>query len=484
MDALWRDHSPNAAANNLYQAVHAARRALGPDVIDVRDELISLAPDVDLDVDRFTKAAEEAAHLGTAAAVREALALYPGELLPENRYDDWADEPRGRLATVHAELAAQLHELGSGSRLGQLPIEASSFVGRGRELQELRGLLGRTRLLTLTGVGGAGKTRLGLELARTVGDDVRGRRRARRAGAGRGAEHRSGGRRGSARRARAPGPGPERGDPRLSRKRSLLLVLDNCEHLIGASAELVDAILRSAGELTILATSREPLRVSGETVFRVPSLAIPDPEQRLPPEELVRYESVHLFAERAATCAPRIRGRRAQRRRRREDLLPSRRVAARARARGRSARRAQPGRDRGAPRRPVPLAAGRQPRGAVTPADAPRDAPLEPRPARARGGDALPPAGGVLRRVQARRSGGGVRRRRAGRGGRRRPPRKVGREVARRGGRRRRHVEIRPARHGPGLRAGPSRRGRRVDRARTAARALDALVRRARTGIR
>ncbi|HST16126.1 MAG TPA: tetratricopeptide repeat protein [Gaiellaceae bacterium] len=304
MDALWRDHSPTAAANNLYQAVHAARRALGPDVIDVHDELVSLSPGVELDVDRFTKAADEAAHLASAAAVREALSLYPGELLPENRYDDWADEPRTRLGALQAELAALLHELGSGSRVGQLPIEASSFVGRGRELQELHGLLGRTRLLTLTGVGGAGKTRLALELARTAG-----------------AEYADGtvlvelapvGESGTVPVAAAaaldvralPGQDLSEAIRDFLAHRSVLLLLDNCEHLITASAELVDAILRTAGEVTIVATSREPLRVAGETVFRVPSLAIPDPEQRLAPAELLRYESVRLFAERAGRALP------------------------------------------------------------------------------------------------------------------------------------------------------------------------------------
>ena len=65
--------------------------------------------------------------------------------------------------------------------------------------------------------------------------------------------------------------------------RTLLLVLDNCEHVLLATAELVDALLRAAPNLTIVATSREPLRVAGEVVFRVPSMAIPDPEQRLAP---------------------------------------------------------------------------------------------------------------------------------------------------------------------------------------------------------
>ena len=66
-----------------------------------------------------------------------------------------------------------------------------------------------------------------------------------------------------------------------------------------ATAELVDALLRAAPDLTILATSREPLRVAGEVVFRVPSMAIPDPEQRLGPEELLRYEAVQLLSDRA-----------------------------------------------------------------------------------------------------------------------------------------------------------------------------------------
>ncbi len=71
-----------------------------------------------------------------------------------------------------------------------------------------------------------------------------------------------------------------------------------------ATAELVDALLRVAPELTIVATSREPLRVAGELVFRVPSMAIPDPEQRLAPEELLRYEAVQLLSDRARAAVP------------------------------------------------------------------------------------------------------------------------------------------------------------------------------------
>src|SRR6185369_15575171 len=77
--------------------------------------------------------------------------------------------------------------------------------------------------------------------------------------------------------------------------RELLLVVDNCEHLIGPAAGLVATLLRSAPRLRILATSREPLRVPGEVVFRVPSLDIPDPERVVEPQRLLDYEAVRQF---------------------------------------------------------------------------------------------------------------------------------------------------------------------------------------------
>ena len=74
--------------------------------------------------------------------------------------------------------------------------------------------------------------------------------------------------------------------------------------MLAATASLVDALLRAAPQVTIVATSREPLRVSGEVVFRVPSLDIPDPEQDLRAAELAEYEAVSLFVERAAAASP------------------------------------------------------------------------------------------------------------------------------------------------------------------------------------
>ena len=86
--------------------------------------------------------------------------------------------------------------------------------------------------------------------------------------------------------------------------RSLLLVVDNCEHLLAAALGSRTRCCAPRPQLTILATSREPLRVPGEVVFRVPSLDIPDPEQTLEPRELLRYEAVRLFVERADAAAP------------------------------------------------------------------------------------------------------------------------------------------------------------------------------------
>jgi DNA-binding SARP family transcriptional activator len=101
MDVLWGDRAPDAAANNLHQAVHVARRALDPSAIEVRDEMVRLVADVD--VDRLEAAAADARRARTAGAYLGALALYPGDLLPENRYDDWAQERRDELSELASE---------------------------------------------------------------------------------------------------------------------------------------------------------------------------------------------------------------------------------------------------------------------------------------------------------------------------------------------------------------------------------------------
>jgi predicted ATPase len=305
MDALWPDRGPESAANNLNQAVHAARRALGSDSITLADSLLRLEAEVDVEL--FERAAADARRERTAQACVRALSFYGGELLPENRYDDWASLERERLAALHAGLELLLSELGGARQaVRALPGETSTFVGRDHELGELAALLAHTRLLTLTGAGGVGKTRLALELGRRSEaayesgallveldtlDDA----------------------------ALVPGAVAEALDLRALRgeavldalhvelqPRELLLVLDNCEHLIGAAAALVDSLLRAAPRLTVLATSREPLRVPGEVVFRVPSLGIPDPDREEEPDALLGYEAVRLFVERAGAVAPRF----------------------------------------------------------------------------------------------------------------------------------------------------------------------------------
>jgi predicted ATPase len=302
MDLLWRDRDPAAAANNLHQAVHAARRALDPDAIEVRDELLRLHAEVD--VERFERAAVDARRAGTPAARRAALSLYAGELLPENRYDDWAEQRRDELARLHAELTEELDGLGAVEGLRGLPVDVSSFVGREHELAELSALLARTRLLTLAGTGGAGKTRLALALARAAepsyADGAVLVELAAVADPGLVADAVA-----AALDVRAlPGLPLVDAVADFLASRTLLLVLDNCEHVLGASAALADVLLRGAPELTIVATSRESLRVPGEVVFRVPSLALPDPEHELAPADLLRYEAVRLFVERAGAAAP------------------------------------------------------------------------------------------------------------------------------------------------------------------------------------
>jgi predicted ATPase len=304
MDLLWGDRAPAAASNNLNQAVYVARRALDPEAIDVRDDVLVLMADVDLE--RLARAAADARQLRTTGAYRVALSLYGGELLPENRYDDWAAGRREDLAELAAELAEELAALGpdGANRLRPLPAQPSSFIGRERELAELTALLRSTRLLTLTGTGGAGKTRLALELARGASgshpDGAALVELADLADATLVLEAVE-----AALDVRAlSGQNPVDAVAEFLGPRSLLLVLDNCEHLLAATAALVDTLLRSAPRLTILATSREPLRVPGEVVFRVPSLDVPDPERAIEVNELIRYEAVRLFVNRAVAAAP------------------------------------------------------------------------------------------------------------------------------------------------------------------------------------
>jgi predicted ATPase/DNA-binding SARP family transcriptional activator len=184
-----------------------------------------------------------------------------------------------------------------------LPIALTSFIGRDRELREVARLLDRNRLLTLTGAGGSGKTRLALEAATArLGACLDGVWLVELAGLGDPALVPAA--TGSAlgltlpsQRAALDGLGAK-----LSQSQ-MLLILDNCEHLAAACAILAKHLLGTCSGLRILATSREPLRVPGEVTWRVPSLTLPAPGRSVKPSELASYESVRLFCERAGDVA-------------------------------------------------------------------------------------------------------------------------------------------------------------------------------------
>ena len=184
-----------------------------------------------------------------------------------------------------------------------LPASRTSFVGREREVLEIERALATTRLLTLTGAGGAGKTRLALEVARNLlGSYPDGVWITELAGLSEGALVPQAVA-GALRVQEQPGQPLIGTLAEALRNKEMLLVVDNCEHLVEAAAELVDTLLGSCPSLRVLATSREALGIAGERAWLVPPLSLPDLERLPPVEELGRYEGVRLFVERAAAVA-------------------------------------------------------------------------------------------------------------------------------------------------------------------------------------
>lgn len=183
-----------------------------------------------------------------------------------------------------------------------LPVAVTSFVGRANEIAVVRRLLSSSRLVTLIGAGGIGKTRLAVEVARrSVGDFPDGAWLVDLAALtdGQLVPQTT-----MASLGFAPSPTPEAALISLLQPRALLLVLDNCEHLTAACAHLADELLRSCPEVRVLATSRRVLGAAGETTWRVPSLAVPPTEEPVGWEELRRVEAPQLFLERAVMARP------------------------------------------------------------------------------------------------------------------------------------------------------------------------------------
>jgi predicted ATPase/DNA-binding SARP family transcriptional activator len=412
METLWPDQTPAAAANSLYQVVHVARQALdsvhaqGSTCLQFERDHLCLCPDTPLwiDVEALDAAALDARRSAEPSAYRAALVLYTGDLLPDDRYDDWAGarrtalrltylalltdlarlyEARGDAAqaietlqrvlaadpahetahrslmrlysqagdrqqalrqyqalreTLRRELDAEpdvaslalYREIADGrgvataggetprppasvtepgpsaaaARRHNLPQPVSSFVGREEARAEVARLLSTSRLLTLTGPGGCGKTRLALAVAGELSaaypagawlvDLVVLAEPAwvpRAVAATLGAPE-------------LPGQTPLETLANFLGAKRLLLVLDNCEHLVEACAELAQALLAACPNLTIMATGRERLGVPGEVAWPVPRLTLPDLQHLSPLPELAGYEAVRLFCERAAAVTP------------------------------------------------------------------------------------------------------------------------------------------------------------------------------------
>ena len=401
MNLLWPGLGRKAASNNLRRVLHAARKVLdsttGSRYLASQDASLVLCPEGRLwvDAEAFAKAAVSARSSRDPAAYRAAIELYAGELLPDERYEEWAENRRGHLRRLYFDLLVDLtglyeerQEYGKAAemlqkalsdeptneeaharlmrlyalsgrqgealtqydrlqgtlsgRLGtvpnattralrdkiaagrfqpsqhaapsrkeishagkhNLPEPSTSFVGREREMVEVKRMLAMTGLLTLTGTGGCGKTRLALEVARDlVGTYQDGVWLVELAPLSEGAlvpqvmagalgVHEQ--------------PGHSLVESLLDAlgDKVMLLVLDNCEHLIDAATRLADALLDSCPHLRVLATSREPLGVAGGLSWPVPSLSAPDAQQSPTTEELGGYESARLFADRASRRHP------------------------------------------------------------------------------------------------------------------------------------------------------------------------------------
>ncbi|WP_038160958.1 adenylate/guanylate cyclase domain-containing protein [Verrucomicrobium sp. BvORR106] len=229
--------------------------------------------------------------------------------LGEHRLRDLA-RPEQLYQLVAADLPSEFGGLRSlESVANNLPIQLSTFIGREREMAEVKRVLGTTRLLTLTGMGGTGKTRLSLQVAAdvldhypdgvwlvefaTIDDDSLVLETV----------------------AAALNLRQEAERPLTStltqflRDRHLLLILDNCEHVVAACARLSEVLLRACPRLSILASSREAMSIAGETAWPVPPMSLPDDWREISTapgalERLGGYEAVRLFAERARMVRP------------------------------------------------------------------------------------------------------------------------------------------------------------------------------------
>ena len=209
---------------------------------------------------------------------------------------------------VHPQLRQEFPALRSlEGTPNNLPQQVTTFVGREREQAEVKAALRKVRLLTLSGIGGLGKTRLSLQIAADVVSEypdgvwfvefapIADERLVPQAVAS------------------ALGVKEEAGQPVIGalvkhvHDRNLLLVLDNCEHLVHACAELAKRLLQGSAGVKILASSREHFNIAGETIYTVPPLSIPKAESEISAEAILQCEAARLFIERAMAVQPAFR---------------------------------------------------------------------------------------------------------------------------------------------------------------------------------
>ncbi|MBO3747584.1 winged helix-turn-helix domain-containing protein [Streptosporangiaceae bacterium NEAU-GS5] len=317
----------------------------GPAFADVADEPFARAAALGLTEDRLAVLEDHAEvrlalgeHTALVAELAELLAAYPlrerlravqmQALYRSGRPSEALasfEELRGRLANelgldpgpdlvaLHRAVLARDPRLDAAVQVSavrprtNLPASVSELIGRDEAVAAVRARLASDRLLTLTGPGGVGKTRLALEATRGLVDDA--------------AEFPDGvwlAELGALERGSAGRPGdvvmavldirdmPGAADRLVDvlRARRLLLVLDNCEHVVEQAAELAGRLLRGCPDVRVLATSREPLGLPGEAVWPVPPLEVPDPAAEPDPAGLAEASAVRLFAARAAAAAP------------------------------------------------------------------------------------------------------------------------------------------------------------------------------------
>ena len=312
------------ALTGALQAQRALRAATwqGIDELKVRMALHTGAAE-NRDGDYFGQSLNRVARILSSAHGGQVLLSLPTEelvrdLLPagvqlralgEHRLRDLA-RPEHLFQLVTADLPSQFPALRSLESVpNNLPVQLTTFVGREREVAEVKRLLGSTRLLTLTGTGGTGKTRLSLQVAaesleqfhdgvwlvefaniteaalvvETVAAALDLRQEAERPLA--------------------------TTLTSFLRNKQLLLIFDNCEHVIAACARLAETLLRSSPHVRILASSREPLGIAGETAWPLPPLSLPDHWREIADgpdaiERLSQYEAVRLFIDRATLARP------------------------------------------------------------------------------------------------------------------------------------------------------------------------------------